>query len=134
MQWFKVEITKYFITSAFNFIINIISTNLKYKYVNNHKNREAFDIQEIKRVGQDLYISTFLILILGSWCCHLFVMVKDNGLNRLQLQVNYCRGKCAKKHYKAEYAKIERKYISRKYYFKIFCFKFTEKIKKYWDI
>ena len=35
--------------------------------------RDAFDLQHIKRVGQSFYISTYFILNLSSGICHIFV-------------------------------------------------------------
>ena len=51
----KFEITVYFVTSVHKSILKIVSTKLYHKNINKKKDRDAFDIQNIKRVGQSFY-------------------------------------------------------------------------------
>ena len=51
----KIKISVYFVTSAFSFILNIVSTN-KQMY------KDVFDLQEIKTVEQSFCVLTFPFL------------------------------------------------------------------------
>ena len=56
----KYKIMVYFVTSVHKMISNIVSSKLKHKNIN--KQKDAFDIQNIERVGQSFYILTFFII------------------------------------------------------------------------
>ena len=58
----KATVFVYFVR-MFNFIVNIVSTKPKHKNENKKFDIDAFDLQEIKRVGQSFYILTFFSLI-----------------------------------------------------------------------
>ena len=59
----KIEISVYFVTSVFSFILNIVSTNQYHENENKHMNTDAFDLQNIKRVvGQSFYVLTLIYL------------------------------------------------------------------------
>ena len=47
-----IKISIYFVTNVFSFLKNIVSTNLQHKNKNKQIDTDAFDFQEIKRVGQ----------------------------------------------------------------------------------
>ena len=58
----KIKITVYFVTSVFSFILKIVSTNLWHENESKLIDTDAFDLQEIKRVGQSFYVLTLFIL------------------------------------------------------------------------
>ena len=58
----KFKITVYFLTSVYKMVLNIVSSKLQHKNINKHKDRCAFDLHNIKRMGQSFYISTIFIL------------------------------------------------------------------------
>ena len=58
----KFKITIYFVACVHRLIFNIVSTKLLRKNINKKKDRDAFDLQNIKRVGHSLYILTVFIL------------------------------------------------------------------------
>ena len=56
------KITVYFVTCVQKLLFNIVSTKLQHKNINKQKDRDAFDLQIIKRIGQSFYILTIFIL------------------------------------------------------------------------
>ena len=58
----KFKITVYFVIGERRLILNIVSTKLQHKNINKHRDRDAFDLQNIKRVGKSFYILTIFIL------------------------------------------------------------------------
>ena len=61
-----VNVLLYFVTNMFSFILNIVSTKLLQKNENRLIDFDAFDLQEIKRVGQPFYIFILYSLILAD--------------------------------------------------------------------
>ena len=57
----KFKITVYFVTCVHRSILNIDSTKSYHKDVKKMKDRDAFDLQNIKRVGKSFYVLTLLI-------------------------------------------------------------------------
>ena len=58
----KIKMTVNFVTRIHKMILKIVSTKLLHKNINIHKDRGAFDPQNIKRVWQSFYILTIFIL------------------------------------------------------------------------
>ena len=58
----KFKITVHFATCVHRSILNNVLTKLQHKYINKMKDTDAFDLQNIKRVGQSFYILTVFIL------------------------------------------------------------------------
>ena len=58
----KVNISVSFVISVFSFILNAVSTKLYHKNENRLIDFDAFNLQEIKIVGQSFYIWTIYIL------------------------------------------------------------------------
>ena len=58
----KIKITVYFITCVHRSILNIVSTKLYHENINKKKDRDAYYLQNIKRVWQSFYILTVFIL------------------------------------------------------------------------
>ena len=56
----KIKLSVDFETSVLSCILNIVSTSLQHG--NKNMDTDAFDLQEIKGVGQSLYVLTFFIL------------------------------------------------------------------------
>ena len=52
----KFKVTVYFVTSVHKILFNIV------KNINKHKGRGAYNLQNLKRVGQSFYILTIFIL------------------------------------------------------------------------
>ena len=54
----KFEITVYHVTNMHRLISNsnIVSTKLQHEIKNKQKDRDAFDLQNIQRVGQSFFI------------------------------------------------------------------------------
>ena len=64
---FKFKITVYFVTSVHISTLNIVSTKkTTHKNIKKQKDRDAFDFQNIKRVGQSLYYVSFYSFILAD--------------------------------------------------------------------
>ena len=56
-------------------ILNIVSTKVQYKNINEQNDRDAFDLQNLKKNGVVfLYVDYFYSLILANNICHLFVI------------------------------------------------------------
>ena len=52
----KIKTSVYFVTSLFNFILNIVSTNLQHENENKQMDTDEFDIQEIKNSGALIFM------------------------------------------------------------------------------
>ena len=68
-KW-KIIISVYFVKKVVCFILNIVSTNL-YHENENKLTDTAFDLQEIKIMGQSLYINIFSLSVTmkkSSYC------------------------------------------------------------------
>ena len=63
----KIKICAYFVTSILSLVSNIVLTNLYPENENKQLDAIAFDLQDIKRVGQSfLSFDIFLFIYLGS--------------------------------------------------------------------
>ena len=57
----KFKITVYFVTCVHRSILNIVSIKLYHESINKKKDRDAYYLQNINRVGQFFYILTVFI-------------------------------------------------------------------------
>ena len=62
----KIKITVYLVKYVLISILNIVSTRLSHKGINKKKDRDAFNLQNIKRVGQFflyIYIHVYILTV-----------------------------------------------------------------------
>ena len=70
LQWHyvsqRIKVTIYYVTNVNRSILNIVSTKLQHKNINKQKDRDAFDLQNLKTMGQSFYFDNFHSLILAD--------------------------------------------------------------------
>ena len=58
----EIENNNKFVTSVHKMLLNIVSSQLYHKNISKHKDRGAYDLPNIKRVGQSfLYLTIFIL-------------------------------------------------------------------------